>query len=288
MNKYRLPQSLGVEIADYAEFVAQEYFPNEAVEPLEILSAKGITFSANDYGSDFDGMIEHQSGRFHVYLNLNQVETVSSSKARFTLCHELGHYFLDDHRNALLSGSTPSHPSRCEFESGNPVEVQADFFASNLLMPAGRIKKASRNLGDGLEAVLEIAQRYKASLTAAAVRYVNLELSSSVLVRWHDNGKVWMTSSPTVWVEGYRTTIQSFNGLPSDSATCQAARDEATFGGFHKSVTTASYWFPFVSESSANNFLMHEESMKLGRFGGITMLTAVDGSFPKAPLGHYV
>src|SRR5207247_1657430 len=103
------------------------------------------------YGDAFDGLLEHRSGRFHVYANLDRVEREDSPRARFTLAHELGHYFIDEHRNALAAGLALSHPSFCDFESDLPVEKEADHFASNLLMPAKGFRKLAARAPLGLE-----------------------------------------------------------------------------------------------------------------------------------------
>src|SRR5687768_12192057 len=102
------------EIAELAEAIAEEYFPAARVDPLAIVKTKGISISFGHYGDSFDGLLEHLHGRFHIYANLNCIDYTDSPRARFTLGHELGHYFIDEHRNALASGLAPSHPSICE------------------------------------------------------------------------------------------------------------------------------------------------------------------------------
>jgi len=124
------------EIAELAETVADEHCPTGRVDPVLIAKAKGITLSFGRYEDAFDGLLEHCCGRFHIYCNLDRVERAGSPRARFTLSHELGHFYIDEHRNALKAGRAPSHPSFCDYESKNPVEQEADHFASCLLMPA--------------------------------------------------------------------------------------------------------------------------------------------------------
>src|ERR1035438_576059 len=55
------------------------------------------------------------------------------------LCQFKGSFhFIDEHRNGLASGRVLAHPSKCEYESDLEVEMEADTFASNLLMPQAR------------------------------------------------------------------------------------------------------------------------------------------------------
>src|SRR5439155_25692637 len=123
------------EIAELAEIVSLEHCPKGRIDPESIARAVGLTISYGTYRDCFDGLLEHLSGRFHIYCNLDRIESPNSGRAHFTIAHELGHYFIDEHRNALAAGVVPSHPSFCEHESEFLVEKEADHFASNLLLP---------------------------------------------------------------------------------------------------------------------------------------------------------
>src|SRR5689334_23997225 len=54
------------------------------------------------YGNCFDGLLEYEAGEFHVYCNVDRGNIPGGARARFTLAHELGHYFIDEHRIALI------------------------------------------------------------------------------------------------------------------------------------------------------------------------------------------
>ncbi len=95
-----------------------------------IAAAKAITVSFGRYGDAFDGMLEHRAGRFHIYANLQRLLREDSPRARFTLGHELGHYYIDEHRNALTAGAVPAHRSGSEYESRLLPEQEADCFAA--------------------------------------------------------------------------------------------------------------------------------------------------------------
>ncbi len=56
-------------------------------------------------------------------------------RTRFSIAHELGHYFLEPHR-AYLRRTGKSHPSKGEFLSDRTIEMEADAFAAGLLMPS--------------------------------------------------------------------------------------------------------------------------------------------------------
>src|ERR1700722_14580430 len=171
-------------ITDLAEAVADEFCPSGHVEPPLIIKGNEITAVFNDYGDSFDGMLEHLNGRFCIYCNLGRVEQAESPRARFTLAHELGHFYIDDHRNALASGRAPKHGSRCEYESDELVEKEADLFASHLLLPTKRFRKKASEGRVGLSAILQIADHFKTSVTSTAIRYVKADFVPCALVKW--------------------------------------------------------------------------------------------------------
>lgn len=267
-------------IDELAEFIAGAHSTGARVEPERILKAKGITLSFGSYGPSFDGMLEHRKGRFHVYCNLDRVEARDSPRARFTVAHELGHYFIDEHRNALASGRVPQHPSRCEFESRNPAEVEADVFAAGLLLPRRRFVEAVSRAGRGLEAVKTLAGTFGTSLTSTGVRFVECTPGYSAVIKWNEDGIAWHWISADMWVAGYRGLECERSTLPPDSATADAlgAPGEESGVVFERG-STASLWFPHISAGSPKNCVLVEHAIPLGRFGVLTLLTADPRAF---------
>lgn len=90
---------------------------------------------------------------------------------RFTVAHELGHYFLPDHPEKLFPNGSGLHQSKSGFISHDPLERQADLFASALLMPDLLFSKAVDRAGVGFEAIEKLAKECKTSITATAIRY---------------------------------------------------------------------------------------------------------------------
>lgn len=92
---------------------------------------------------------------------------------RFTVAHELGHYFLPGHADHLFSGRDGLHKSRSGFISGDRYERQADHFASALLMPESRFRREINSAGQGFSAIEYLANLFQTSLTATAIRYTS-------------------------------------------------------------------------------------------------------------------
>lgn len=93
---------------------------------------------------------------------------------RFTLAHELGHYFLPGHPLKLFPGGHGQHQSRAGFVSSDPHEREADHFAAALLMPRPLVRKTLNGVEPGLAAVRLLKDAYNTSLTASAIRYAKL------------------------------------------------------------------------------------------------------------------
>jgi hypothetical protein len=90
---------------------------------------------------------------------------------RFTVAHELGHYFIPGHAEHLFTKGDGIHKSRGDFSSGDRLERQADFFASSLLMPMDQFSKAIWQADAGLDGVIHLADVFGTSLTATAINY---------------------------------------------------------------------------------------------------------------------
>jgi hypothetical protein len=275
----QIPAARKREIAGLAEAISTEYFPSVSkIEPEFILKQKRITFSYGHYAEAFDGLLEHLEGRFHVYCNLDRVESANSPRARFTLAHEIGHFFIDEHRNALESGLAPSHASVCEYESKNPVEQEADHFASNLLMPTSKFKARAARVQRGLPGVLTLANEFGTSVTSTAIRYMQVEPIPGAVFKWNDKGLSWSWVSDTIMAARWGSRVNRLDDLPIDSATRQALRNEILPDKpFLENGSTAATWFRRVAADGCRNEILVEQAIKLGRFGVLTFVFPASG-----------
>lgn len=92
-------------------------------------------------------------------------------KKRFVIAHELGHFEL--HRGDVFSINCTDDDFR-RWYKGNPMEIEANYFAAELLMPedifSGKIsgKDVSRKL------IEDLAKEFNTSITATSIRFVTL------------------------------------------------------------------------------------------------------------------
>jgi hypothetical protein len=109
-------------------------------------------------------------------------------RIRFSIAHELGHYHIEEHRDALVQGKT--HNSIPGFKSKEPREREADEFAAALLIPRSKMepKIDSRGYLEFAE-ILKIADDCCVSSYATTIRYVRMA-SEACLVILAKDGKI--------------------------------------------------------------------------------------------------
>jgi len=140
------------------------------VDPFAIAEGRDIIVEAKPDAEDgVSGMLLKYDDVFGIlYATYIPVEGFQ----RFSIAHELGHYFLDGHVDHLLKDG--EHASHAGFVSGDPYELEADNFAAGLLMPGGLCKRLIARRDPGLAAIESLARDCKASLTAASIRFAEL------------------------------------------------------------------------------------------------------------------
>ena len=133
----------------------------------------------DDYGSNtFDGltMFESSTDEFYIHINTTRGNRPDSPKGRFTLAHELGHYMLPHHRLALMRGTMHPHGSVNYLLDNNSwkIEREADDFAASLLMPIGQFDAYVKGKTFGFQLLYELARGFNVSLSAAALRFIEI------------------------------------------------------------------------------------------------------------------
>ncbi|MBF2760721.1 MAG: ImmA/IrrE family metallo-endopeptidase [Ectothiorhodospiraceae bacterium AqS1] len=140
------------------------------IDPKAVAESFGITVIEKP------GMSEGVSGALikvdNQFVIAYATHIRSEGFRRFSIGHELGHYLLEGHAEALLPTGQRMHQSRAGYRSGDQYEREADYFSARLLMPNPMFKQAMRSVDDGLDAIELLASRCKTSLLATANRYI--------------------------------------------------------------------------------------------------------------------
>ena len=162
--------------ADVLRFCREVRCP---VDPLRVAHSekKFLKVMGGDYRNRFDGQLEYHPAkrRFLLFYNTRYNDpttpSVHAPRTRFSIAHELGHYFLDAHHAYLRQGN-PSHGSNSDFLSDRMVEREADMFAAHLLMPKNLFDPEVNQDELTLRRLGELANGYETSFTSTAIRAV--------------------------------------------------------------------------------------------------------------------
>jgi len=163
VGKFRLQMA-----TQLGEKVAKDFgFTQFHIDPLLIAREKGIEVFAKP--ADIKGV----SGVI-IFVN-DQVSLIYSTEhnnrgfENFSIAHELGHYFLPGHPEEIKA-TGGQHISRADFTQGSSIEIEADHFASGLLMPSSLVTGFLDDAQVGIEGILALAEAAHSSATAAAIR----------------------------------------------------------------------------------------------------------------------
>jgi hypothetical protein len=183
---------------------------------------------------------------------------------RFNVGHELGHYFLPGHIEALFGAGQQFHQSEGGFTSDDKYEREADSFAASLLMPKLLFKAACGNRGQGLTAIESLANLCVTSLTATAIRFAKLcDEPVAVVCSVGDRVQFAFMSKPLQDLRGL-TWIRKDSGLPLGTATANFNKNEDNVRKGKRLVSTSSLdtWF-----DDGNTAELNEEVVGLGDYG---------------------
>lgn len=130
----------------------------------------GINVTQSNFASNdkVSGLIKKFSeDNIVISVKANDVDT----RQRFTIAHELGHFFLHQH---LLEEGFMDGAGLLRDGSNNKIEKEANSFAANLLMPEAIFKEmwSSKKLSSK-----QIADFFYVSESAVIIRAINLRLA---------------------------------------------------------------------------------------------------------------
>lgn len=139
--------------------------------PVEDIAGKFQIKISRAPNSDFSGMLLRKNGYALIGVNSSEPPV----RQRFTIAHELGHFFLHPKKDAFVD-----YRDNAKGVMRTPREKQANMFAAALLMPRQILIKDSRAIAiDGFseDELSTLAKRYDVSEEAMRFRLINLNLS---------------------------------------------------------------------------------------------------------------
>jgi hypothetical protein len=116
-------------------------------------------------------------------------------RKRFSIAHELGHFLLDQ---VISIQRICSHEDMMNWHQTSQ-ETQANFFASEMILPKKLVEKRCDIGTINLEPIRQLAKDFNASLTATAIKFVRLCPEKCAVV-YSTNGIIkWFFKSPNWW-----------------------------------------------------------------------------------------
>lgn len=232
-------------IKELAEFIALEH--NPIVTPLHaIAEEENVPIFYDNYENAFDGLLIHDMG-FYIHLNTARGNRQDTPRGRFTLAHELGHYFIDNHRIGLQRGLLHPHGSLNHRNSHQKIEREADYFASCLLMPEERFTKDCFKRKFQFSIIEELAKKYNVSLTACAIRFADIGNHPIMVVYCEDNKVIWKWNSEDF---PYKNLVNN-NNVPEDTLVGEYFK--ANKGEKRTDQLWAGDWFSCYRSEDENN-----------------------------------
>ena len=186
-------------------------------------------------------------------------------RVAFTIAHELGHWELHPNHSqaiACTAGDIAAY-------KGSGIEQEANAFAAELLMPTPMLAQTLRFASPTIQQAVEIASTFGTSLTAAAIRVVELIDFPAIVVLSADNRVTWSVSSPKA-----RPYFCVQRGDPIDDRAlawnCLTEVEELE----QPETVESSAWFS--RDHSAHRLQVWEQSAVLGEYDVVLSIVSFD------------
>jgi len=250
-------------------FLRKEGITTLPVDPFAIAESRDILVQPKpDTEPGVSGMLLRHGNSFGI-LYATHIQSLGFQ--RFSVSHELGHYFLEGHIDQVLKGGV--HSSHAGFVTADPYELEADHFAAGLLMPETPFRAAMDDVEHGLCGIEALADQCITSLTATAIRYAELtRKAAAVIVSTGDTidycfmSDAMKTLPKLVW-------LRKGTKLPAGTATARLAGDPAKVRAGARVTDEADVrdWLGGTTSQGIS-----EESIGLGGYG--KLLTVLSSS----------
>jgi hypothetical protein len=146
----------------------------------------------------------------------------SGGRINFTLGHEFGHYLI--HRLAYPDGIRCGEQDVVRWDSEyGQIEHQANVFSAGLLMPLDDFRRQIPESDKvDLDIISHCADRYRVSLIAAVLRWLQYTARRAVLVVSRDGFILWSRASkPALRTGAFFRTSGPPVAIPANSLACR-------------------------------------------------------------------
>ncbi len=251
-----------------AEAIAHRFGVTEPpVDVIAIAERSGIAIEAKPPETGgVSGMLLRHGDEFGI---LYATHVGGSGFQRFSIAHELGHYFLDGHCDQLLT--IGAHVSHAGQGSPDPFEQEADAFAASLLMPHGLFQARLQAHELGIDLLLRLAGEFDTSLVATAIRCAECAREPLAIMTSLDGVLEVCAVSDGMKPHARRGWLRRGDRIPTGTLSSRLAADRVRIrrGAREAGAVDLADWYDCEALVSGR-----EEVVGLGRYGRVlTVLT---------------
>lgn len=191
---------------------------------------------------------------------------------RFTVAHELGHYFVDGHWDRMEAAGV--HVSRAGFgRSKDPFETEADHFAASLLMPRAQVRRLLNREPTGLAAVRALALDAETSLTSSGIRIAECSDEPFAIIMSQQGTVGYVFMSPAFKRLRPRVWLRKGDAVPESATRRFGAAPERVARSEELCVKTRmEHWF------GSGDRALDEEIVGLGNYGRTLTILSCEGN----------
>lgn len=249
------------------------------IDPLAIARSERPLLRAGgrDLGNRYDGRLEYHKDKNRFLLFFNTRYDIGlplgehHPRTRFSISHELGHYFLDRHRAYLMRKSQP-HPSAGEFRSAVMLEREADSFAASLLLPTRLARPLVNSAVRSVARLGEIADHFQASLVSTTFRSVRLSDFPCAVAGIRDGTVVWMFPSESLIEAGIYPT----KGTLPRNAQQPWSQFQSGIAANSENEGRVNDWFQTYDRNHLDTVYVTEEYLPVPTMGTLLVLLTLD------------
>lgn len=132
------------------------------VDIEQVAKWQNINIVYDQMDSSISGYLKMVDGQWVIGVN----RLHNPKRQRFTIAHELGHYYMHKEKNVAFEDTTFFRNN-----DSTSIEYSANEFAANLLMPEDRVKAAIKS---GVKSIEKLSTIFNVSVAAIKYRVVAL------------------------------------------------------------------------------------------------------------------
>lgn len=246
------------EIEKLAEFIAKDFSNKNLTLLDDIANDEDISHYFDHYEDAFDGMLlyDTENLNFHIHINIDNGNSQFSKRGRYTFAHELGHFFIEQHRLGLKYGLLEPHASFHNINQKNLMELEADYFASVLLMPKEKFRFVSGGKNFSFDTIFKLSEAFQTSILATLIRFSKIGTHEIFAVISKDNIAKWYLRSDDFPQWSFKFKVGGM--LPRTTVASEFFTTPDSKYTAIQELSADDWFYPFVSDSRANK-TMYEQ-----------------------------